>query len=105
MEVTIDYSGSFFKTDLAITADSPNDGKQRTFGDEATEIMNIVAAETSPSLVDFSRKDSTTYLFKGIHSGSYIFKLHQSFKKTKSCQATVAVTIRTWESGKSDIHL
>lgn len=85
----MDYSGSFFRTDLEVTVEIPTSDSN---SDEAVKAMNIVAAESSPALVDFSRKDATVYLFKNVHAGGYTFKLHQSFKKGRgSCQAAVAI--------------
>jgi hypothetical protein len=108
MLVILDYSNTIFRTDLEVTAGSPNDGKDRSaWGDTAEEqAVNIVASETTPSLVDYSRKHATVYLFHNIHSGSYTFKLHQSFKKGRGgCQSAINLKIKTWEAGKSDNHL
>jgi hypothetical protein len=65
-----------------------------------------VASETTPSLVDFSNKFATTYLFHNIHPGKYEFKIHQSFKKGRgACQSSVNLMVKTWEAGQSDLHL
>ena len=92
MLVVLDYSNTFFRADLEVMAGSPNDGKDRSsWGDSEEEAaVNIVASETTPALVDYSRKFATVYLFHNIHSGSYTFKLHQSFKKGRGgCQSAV----------------
>jgi hypothetical protein len=74
----LDYSNTFFRTDLEVMVGSPNDGKDRSSWGETLEEqeVNIVASDTSPSLVDYSNKFATIYLFHNIHPGSYTFKIH-----------------------------
>lgn len=73
MLVTLDYSSTIFKPWLTIEGDTfTSDNK----ADKAAKLQALIAGETSPELVDFSRKDAVVYLFRNIHAGNYKFNIH-----------------------------
>jgi hypothetical protein len=83
MLVVLDYSGSFYRPDLEVIVGE--EGKPSSGDSEQDAAFKLVAGESTPEVVDFSRKDATVFLFKGMHSGHYTFKLRESFKKKNDC--------------------
>ena len=66
MLVVLDYSGSFYRPDLEVIKGAPSASSS---DNETAEALNFAAGESTPEVVDFSRKDATVFLFKAVHSG------------------------------------
>jgi len=105
MQVTLDYSDSFYRAEISLKPkDAGSDGGSSGSESEEAEALSEVQQHIAPATVDFSKKQSTTYLFSNILSGQYELKLRQRFKE-KNCDSSVTVTIRTWSAASSGVSL
>jgi len=101
LEITLDYSGSFYPADatLVATARAKPVNQGDLSSDEVAEVQ-VVASETSPTSFGYTKKQAITYLFTNIVAGTYEISLHQRFKP-KDTRSPVALTMRCWPAGAS----
>lgn len=100
LQITLDYSDSFYRAEMSLKpkdAGSEDSGYANDLDSEEAEALNEAMHHITPATVDFSKKQSTTYLFTNIFSGRYELKLRQRFKGD-NCASSVAVTIRSWDA-------
>lgn len=76
--MTLDFSGAFYRPDAALTVmdTASPESRQGEGEEEAASALRLIAQETSPTSVDFSRKHATTYLYTNILAGRYVLRLH-----------------------------
>jgi len=106
LQLTLDYSAAFYRADLVLTVVAPSGHPERhrdAAGDEAA-VLKLIATETTPTSIDFTRKHATTYLFTNIVAGKYEVSVHQRFK-AKTCRSPVTLSYRSWEAGASAVTL
>ena len=85
-------------------AGSEDSGYANDLDSEEAALIDEAMHHITPATVDFSKKQSTTYLFTNIFSGRYELKLRQRFKAS-DCASSVAVTIRSWGAASSSMSL
>ena len=103
LQITLDYSDSFYRAEMSLKPkDAGSDDGSSISGSDSEDIeaLNEAARHITPANVDFSKKQSTTYLFTNIFSGKYEMKFRQRFKGS-DCASSVTVTIRSWDSASS----
>ena len=105
LQITLDYSASFYPADITLTSASSikRPDSAGLSEDEAAEVQ-LISSETSPTSTSFSQKQATTYLFTNIVAGPYEVRLHQRFKP-KDTTAPVTLSVRTWPAGASAANL
>jgi hypothetical protein len=101
LQITLDYSSSFYPADVTLGAAdlTRNVDKTGLSDDEAAEV-HLITSETSPASVLYNRKEAITYLFTNIHAGNYYLSMHQRFKP-KATKAPIALYFRSWPAGGS----
>jgi hypothetical protein len=58
----------------------------------------------TPATVEFSRKQSTTYVFPDLHPGSYEIRIRQSFKQS-DCAAPFTLSVKAEKAASASISL
>lgn len=72
LTVTLDYSDSFFRTELALRAGSGDSASPTGANSESDAAAAVdLMQEVAPGTVDFSRKHATTYHFTDLAPGAY----------------------------------
>lgn len=106
VQLVLDYSASFYPADLILTASSRAKSKvsSKELSEEEVEEIQLITSETTPTLINFNRKQATTYLFVNILPGTYELTLHQRFKP-KDTPSPVSLSYRAWAAGASSVTL
>ena len=105
LQITLDYSDSFYRAETSLKAASGSGGDVEP-GYDSEEAAALAEAQHSlvPASVDFSKKESTTYLFTNVPAGRYELKLRQRFKE-KGCASSVTVVIKSAKASIGSISL
>lgn len=97
----MDYSTSFYPPDLTLVAGMTKQPSGNSeMSEEVIEEVQLITSETSPTMIGFNRKMSTTYLFVNIIPGTYDIIIHQRFK-TKDTVSPITFSYRSWPAGAS----
>jgi hypothetical protein len=101
LQISLDYSGTFYRSELYLRSTALDDEKGESSEDTA---IRYALGYEEPDHIDFSRKHSTTYYFNDLPGGTYILKLKQRFKD-KGCSSSVSLTVQAWHAGSGKLNL
>jgi hypothetical protein len=103
LTLALDYSDAFYRPELALRLEGVSE--QGSGGDDSERDSIAELTQTlTPAAVEFSRKQSTTYVFSDLQPGSYEIRVRQGFKQP-DCASPFTLAIKAQKAASTSISL